>query len=90
MQTRAEKTVEMKKSAMLHPDDGRSAVAGKFSEGCGVIYLASGEKFVAEAEVSLATLRRTNQQLPVILLTAEPPSHPEIWDEVIVAPGLQG
>lgn len=57
---------------------------------CGVIYVASGEKFVAEAEASLATLRQTNPELPAALLTDLPPRRQGSWDEVIIAPDLQG
>lgn len=57
---------------------------------CGVIYVATGEKFVAEAEQSLASLRRSNQQLPATLLTDEQPGRPELWNEVIVAAELKG
>jgi len=55
----------------------------------GAIYVATGDKFVAEAEASLATLRRTNPGLPAALLTDSPPKQPELWDELIVAPELQ-
>jgi hypothetical protein len=56
----------------------------------GVIYVASGEKFVAEAEASLATLRRTSPGLAAMLLTEEAPRRPELWDEVVVDPSLKG
>jgi hypothetical protein len=57
---------------------------------CGVIYIATGEKFVAEAEQSLASLRRSNPQLPATLLTDQQPGRPELWNEVIVAAELKG
>jgi hypothetical protein len=57
---------------------------------CGVIYVATGAKFVAEAEASLATLRQSNPGLPAVLLTDEAPRNPGCWDEVIVAAELQG
>jgi hypothetical protein len=56
---------------------------------CGVIYVATGEKFVAEAEQSLATLRTTNPQLPVMLLTGEDVPRKNLWDKVEVDPALQ-
>ena len=55
----------------------------------GVIYVATGDRFVAEAEHSLATLRATNPQLPVMLLTAEDAPRKELWDEVQVDPVLK-
>ncbi len=57
---------------------------------CGVIYVATGAKFVAEAEASLASLRQSNPGLPAALLTEEAPQHPELWDEVMVAADLAG
>lgn len=58
---------------------------------CGVIYVATGEKFVAEAEASLSTLRQSNPGLPAVLLTDAPPARAAgLWDEVMVDPGLQG
>lgn len=56
----------------------------------GVIYVASGDKYVREAEASLASLRRTNPQLPAMLLTEERPLRPELWDSVVVDPSLKG
>jgi len=56
----------------------------------GVIYVATGETFVSEAEASLTTLRQSNPSLPVVLLTDSPPARPAVWDEVIVAAELQG
>jgi len=56
----------------------------------GVIYVASGEKFVTEAEGSLATLRTTNPSLPAMLLTEEMPRRPHLWNEVVVDPALKG
>jgi hypothetical protein len=55
---------------------------------CGVIYVASGEKFLREAETSLASLRATNPGLPAMLLTDQPVARPELWDKVEVDPGL--
>lgn len=55
----------------------------------GVIYVATGEKFVAEAEASLATLRRSNPGLPAVLLTDALPARAEPWDEVMVDPELK-
>ena len=57
---------------------------------CGVIYVATGEKFVTEAETSLATVRRSNPGLPAVLLTDAPPARVDLWDDVMVDPGLQG
>lgn len=57
---------------------------------CGVIYVATGAKFVAEAEASLATLRQTNPELSAALLTDLPPQRQGSWDEVIIAADLQG
>jgi hypothetical protein len=57
---------------------------------CGVIYVATGDKFVAEAQASVATLRESNPGLPAGLLTDKAPRHPECWDEVIVAADLTG
>lgn len=57
---------------------------------CGVIYVATGEKFVVEAEASLATLRLSNPGLPAVLLTDAPPARVDLWDDVMVDPGLQG
>ena len=57
---------------------------------CGVIYVATGEKFVAEAETSLATLRRSNPGLRAALLTDASPARVDLWDDVTVDPGLQG
>ncbi len=55
---------------------------------CGVIYVASGEKFLREAETSLASLRETNPGLPAMLLTDKPVARPELWDEIEVDPDL--
>jgi len=56
----------------------------------GAIYVATGEKFVSEAEASLTTLRQSNPSLPVVLLTDSPPARPAVWDEVIIAAELEG
>jgi hypothetical protein len=56
---------------------------------CGVIYVATGDRFVAEAEQSLATLRATNPQLPVMLLSGEDAPRKDLWDEVQVDPALK-
>jgi hypothetical protein len=69
---------------------GSAAAKGGRHPNRGAIYVASGEKFVAEAEASLATLRVTNPGLPVMLLTEEAPRRPELWDEVGVDPSLKG
>lgn len=55
---------------------------------CGVIYVASGDKFIKEAEVSLASLRATNPGLPAMLLTDKPVARPELWDKLEVDPDL--
>jgi hypothetical protein len=57
---------------------------------CGVIYVATGKRFVVEAEASLATLRRSNPGLPAVLLSDATPAQPELWDQVIVESELQG
>lgn len=57
---------------------------------CGVIYVATGAKFVAEAEKSLATLRKTNPDLPAMLLTDSAPANPERWDTLSVDASLKG
>jgi hypothetical protein len=56
---------------------------------CGVIYVATGHRFIAEAEQSLATLRATNPQLPVMLLSGEDAPRKDLWDEVQVDPALK-
>lgn len=56
----------------------------------GVIYVATGEKFVAEAATSLATLRRSNPGLPAVLLTDASPARADLWDHVMIDPELQG
>ena len=55
---------------------------------CGVIYVASGEKFIKEAEISLASLRQSNPGVPAMLLTDAPITHPEKWDKVEVDESL--
>lgn len=55
---------------------------------CGVIYVASGEKFIHEAEISLASLRQSNPGLPAMLLTDKPVARPELWDKLEVDPDL--
>jgi hypothetical protein len=55
---------------------------------CGVIYVASGDKFLKEAEVSLASLRQSNPGLPAMLLTDKPVARPELWDKLEVDPDL--
>jgi hypothetical protein len=55
---------------------------------CGVIYVASGEKFIKEAEVSLASLRQSNPGVPAMLLTDAPIAHPEKWDKLEVDESL--
>jgi hypothetical protein len=57
---------------------------------CGVIYVASGEKFIKEAEISLASLRKSNPGVPAMLLTDAPIANPENWDKVEVDESLQG
>ncbi len=49
---------------------------------CGVVYVAYGEKYVAEASVSARSVKRTNPSLKTFLLTGETAS-PEGIDEVI-------
>lgn len=56
---------------------------------CGVVYVATGDRFVAEAEQSLATLRATNPQLPVMLLTGEDVPRKNLWEKVQVDPALK-
>ena len=55
-----------------------------------MIYVATGGKFIVEAEASLATLRRSNPSLPAALLTDASPAQADLWDDVMVYPGLQG
>jgi hypothetical protein len=55
---------------------------------CGVIYVASGEKFIKEAEISLASLRKSNPGVPAMLLTDAPIANPEKWDKVEVDESL--
>lgn len=43
-----------------------------------------------EADASLETLRQSNPDLPVMLLTDEPPPRAEVWNEVVVDPLLSG
>jgi hypothetical protein len=50
--------------------------------------VACGERYLTEAAVSLATLRRSNPGLPALLLTDAPPPHADDWDEVVVDPSL--
>ncbi len=66
----------------MDPKPSRSAST------CGVIYVVSGDKFIKEAEVSLASLRESNPGLPAMLLTDAPIAHPEKWDKVEVDPAL--
>jgi hypothetical protein len=56
---------------------------------CGVIYVATGDRFVREAEESLATLRAKNPQVPAMLLSGEDIPHRDLWDEVLVDPALK-
>ena len=56
---------------------------------CGVIYVATGDRFVAEAEQSLATLRATNPQLPAMLLSGEDAPRKHLWNEMQVDPALK-
>jgi hypothetical protein len=56
---------------------------------CGVIYVATGDRFVAEAEASLATLRATNPGLPAMLLSGQEVASAKLWDEVQVDPVLK-
>lgn len=62
---------------------------GEIKSGCGVIYVATGDRFVREAEESLATLRATNPQMPAMLLSGEDVSRKDLWDEVQVDPELK-
>lgn len=55
----------------------------------GVIYVATGDRFVAEAEASLATLRATNPDLTAMLLSGEEVASRDLWDEVQVDPVLK-
>ena len=57
---------------------------------CGVIYVAAGEQCIKEAEQSLASLRATNPELPVMLLTDQPAKDADKWDAVEVDESLQG
>lgn len=62
---------------------------GEIKSGCGVIYVATGDRFVREAEQSLATLRTTNPNIPAMLLTGEEISTKDLWDEVQVDTALK-
>lgn len=48
----------------------------------GVVYVATSSSLLAEAEHSVASLRRHNPGLPVMLVTHKPPAAPELWDRV--------
>jgi hypothetical protein len=56
----------------------------------GVIYVASGDKSLEEAQASLATLRATNPGLEAMLLTDQDPPQAALWDKVMVDPALKG
>lgn len=57
---------------------------------CGIIYVAVGDRCVKETEESLASLRATNPELPVMLLTDQPAKDPGKWDAVEVDESLKG
>jgi hypothetical protein len=48
----------------------------------GVVYVATSGPLLQEAEHSVASLRRHNPGLPVLLVTHQPPPAPELWDAV--------
>lgn len=52
----------------------------------GVLYVATGERYAAEAAESLALLRRTNPALPAALVT-DLTSPPGAWDRLILVAG---
>lgn len=48
----------------------------------GVLYAATGERFVREAEISARSVKRHMPELPVLLWTDVPEKAPKIFDEV--------
>ena len=48
----------------------------------GIVYVATGERFLEEAREAAATLRKTNPGVPVCLVTDEP-AGPAFWDELV-------
>ena len=49
----------------------------------GIVYVATGDKYVREAADSSATVREHAEKLPICLITDERPSYGE-WDDVVV------
>lgn len=76
----------------MSPSRSVPAPVSGFAAPRGAIYVATGERHLAEAVISLAQLRRSNPALPVALVTdaAQPPGN---WDVVLPLPdpvhGLQ-
>jgi hypothetical protein len=82
--------VQPKNSDLIGYKDNRRSETGMNVAICGAVYVAAGDKFVAEAGASLASLRQSNPGLAVALLTDTTPSRAYSWDEVIVASELKG
>jgi hypothetical protein len=49
----------------------------------GVVYVATGQRYVEEARVAAASLRNTNPTIPVCLVT-DSPGETNFWDELIL------
>jgi hypothetical protein len=49
----------------------------------GVVYVATGKRFVDEARQAASVLRRTNPKLAICLVTNEPSGEP-FWDELVI------
>ncbi len=49
----------------------------------GVVYVATGQRYLDEAREAAAILRRTNPRLPICLV-ADQPNGPVFWDELVL------
>jgi hypothetical protein len=50
----------------------------------GIVYVATGIRFVKEAAAAAAQIRKTNPGLPICLITDSPEFSPAFWDHLII------
>src|SRR5208283_2469801 len=55
----------------------------QFRSAAGVVYVATGRRFMDEARDAAATLRSTNPGVPICLV-ADEPAGPAFWDELVL------
>lgn len=56
----------------------------EFMPVAGIVYVATGSKFIGEAASAAAQLRRSNPSRPICLITDQPDFQPAFWDHLVV------